>query len=576
MTKKSFWLMMLSGFMMIALIIGTSSPALAEEVKYGGTLKMINFGTSLSFHTPDVADWDWKHGHDTGLVMEHLFMGDLQKGPRGTNEYAFHASGWIPPSVMRGELVESWEVEQDPLALVFHLRKGVYWQAKKGVMKRREFVASDVVYSQTRLKNSRKAIATYVDWATWKVRDKYTVVAELSKWNANWPYRFGWGYYDGIQAPEQEQIKDGKKVVNPKLWKNMTGTGPYMLTDNKKGHSTTYTKNPDYWDSTIIDGKKYKLPFTDKIVFSLIKDRLTRVSTLRTGKVDLYMGVDVRDVAGLKKSKPALKWAKYPSTGGFMVSLRMDTDPFTDIRVRRALNIAVNQQEIIDTFMEGEGNLVNYPFPFSFPTVHTALKDLPKEAQELYTYNPEKAKKMLAEAGYPNGFTFKAQISNSDQTGLDIGSMVAAHLAKVGVKLELQPMDYTSYRSMMIKKKHGPGYFFSNDHGNPFATIRKNFVTNQTWNPYMFDDKYLNDTFYNTIEDATISSKDAYATMKKLAVYALNQAPAIWLPGGYGYNAWWPWVKNYYGELRVGAWRPSRIFSTIWIDQDLKKKMGYK
>jgi peptide/nickel transport system substrate-binding protein len=259
-----------------------------------------------------------------------------------------------------------------------------------------------------------------------------------------------------------------------------------------------------------------------------------------------------------------------------MVSLRMDTKPFDDIRVRRALNIAVNQQEIIDTFLEGDGNLVNYPFPYYFPSVHTPMKDLPKSAQELYTYNPEKAKKMLAEAGYPNGFTFKAQISNSDQIGLDIGAMVVAHLDKVGVKLILEPMDYTSYRSMMIKKKHGPGYFFSNDHGNPFATIRKNFVTNQTWNPYMFADKYLDDTFFTTIENPNLSADEAYKIMKGLAVYALDKAPAIWLPGGYGYCARWPWVKNYYGELRVGAWRAGPIFARIWIDQDLKKKMGYK
>lgn len=579
MTKKPIRIILLSCLLAVTLMIGTATIAVAaEKPQYGGTIKMINFGTTLGFHTPDVADWDWKHGHDTGLVMQHLFSGDLQKGPRGTNEFSFQASGWIPPSVTRGELVESWEKELDPLALVFHLRKGIYWQEKKGVMKRREFVASDVVYSMNRFKNGRKAIATYVDWADWSVRDKHTVVATLKSWNANWPYRFGWGYYDGIQAPEQEQIdkKTGKKIVNPKHWKNTTGTGPYMITDNKKGHSTTYTKNKQYWDTTPIDGVDYKLPFTDKIIYILIKDRASRVAALRTGKVDFYMGVDVRDVKGLKKDKPQLQWSKYPSTGGFMVSLRMDTKPFDDIRVRRALNIAVNQQEIIDTFMEGEGNLVNYPFPFSFPTVHTPMKDLPPEAQELYTYNPEKAKKMLADAGYPNGFTFKAQIANNEQINLDIGSMVVAHLAKAGVTLILEPMDYTSYRSMMLKKKHGPGYFFSNDHGNPFATIRKNFVTGQAWNPYMFADKYLDKTFYDTIQDQNLSAPEAYGTMKKLAVYALNKAPAIWLPGGYGYVAWWPWLKNYHGELRVGAWRPSGIFARMWLDLKLKKKMGYK
>ena len=115
--KKMFNKMLLPCLIAAILVFWFGAPAAAEEPKYGGHLKMINFGTSLNFHTPDVADWDWKHGFDTGLVMEHLFMGDLQKGPRGTKEYSFTASAWIPPIVMRGELVERWEVEKDPLAL---------------------------------------------------------------------------------------------------------------------------------------------------------------------------------------------------------------------------------------------------------------------------------------------------------------------------------------------------------------------------------------------------------------------------------------------------------------------------
>ena len=141
-------------------VAGLITAAGAEEPQYGGILRMCNLGASLNPGTWDNADWHWKHGHDTGPVIEHLFMGNLQKGPRGTNEYPFTASAWIPPHVMRGELVESWEKEDNPLRLVFNLRKGVYWQEKPGVMQRREFTADDVVYSMNRLKNARRAIPT--------------------------------------------------------------------------------------------------------------------------------------------------------------------------------------------------------------------------------------------------------------------------------------------------------------------------------------------------------------------------------------------------------------------------------
>ena len=79
--------------------------------------------------------------------MEHLMMGDLQKGPRGTKKYAFQANAWIPPDVMRGELLEKWEVKKNPMQIILHLRKGIMWQDKPGVMKARELVADDVVYS---------------------------------------------------------------------------------------------------------------------------------------------------------------------------------------------------------------------------------------------------------------------------------------------------------------------------------------------------------------------------------------------------------------------------------------------
>ena len=223
MIKKTFWLMMLSGCLTIALIIGLSSLAVAQEPQYGGTLTILETMTGLEPMAWDNTSWMWKHGNDTGLAKESMFSGDLSKGPRGTNEYGFFASGWIPPSVTRGELIESWEKKQNPLRLIFHVRKGVYWQEKPGVMERRELTADDVVYSQKRLAGARRAIKTYVDFVEkWEATDKYTVTAYLNKWNANWAYRMGWGYYDGIQAPEQEKAGGNN-------WKNLCGTGPFMI-----------------------------------------------------------------------------------------------------------------------------------------------------------------------------------------------------------------------------------------------------------------------------------------------------------------------------------------------------------
>ncbi len=348
-------------------------------------------------------------------------------------------------------------------------------------MKAREFVADDVVYAINRLKNSRKAIPLYMDFVgKMETPDKYTVVINMPEWKVDWWYSLGWGYYDAIQAPEQEKAPGGANK-----WENACGTGPYMLTEYKEGHSQIYTKNPKYWDSETIGGKKYKLPFTDKVVMQIIKDEATQIASLRTGKIDLMLAMNWKYVDGLKKSNPQLQWSRWLYTDNFTVALRMDQKPFNDIRVRRAMNLAINKKEIIDSFYGGNAELHTYPFPPSFTDVYTPVEKLPPAARELFTYNPEKAKKLLAEAGYPNGFTFKAQISNASQTGMDLAAMVVAYLAKIGVTLVLEPMDYPSYLSRMTKKNHSEGYFFSNDQGTPFAGIRKNFLTGQTWNPHM-------------------------------------------------------------------------------------------
>jgi peptide/nickel transport system substrate-binding protein len=423
----------------------------------------------------------------------------------------------------------------------------------------------------TRIKNARKAIPVYLDFIDrWEVVDKHTLILHMKEWCAEWAYRMAWGYYDAVQAPEQEKAPGGANK-----WQNVCGTGPFMITDYKEGHSETYSKNPRYWDSETVDGKKYKLPFPDKIIMTIIKDEATRLAALRTGKVDLMMNVNWKHVADLKKSQPQLQWSKKLYTNGFVMAMRMDTKPFTDIRVRQALNMAVNKQEIINSLYGGSGEMVNYPFPKTF-SVYTPLEKLPPNAKMLFEFNPEKAKKLLAEAGYPNGFTFKAQINNTNQEELDVAAMVVSYLSKIGVKMEIETMDYPSWLSKMTKKVHAPGFFMASDHGTPFAVIRKNFVSGQTWNPYVMKDEHLDKVWKKAVEDPNLTDPQAFDEMRKVGVYAISQAPAIWLPGPYVYSAWWPWVKNYYGEIRVGAWRSAPILARVWIDQELKKKMGYE
>lgn len=544
----------------------SGAAAQAETPKYGGKLEIGTVYVTLSALSWDLADWNWKQNHDTGNVYEQLFAADLSKSKRNGGTHTFVPDAWLPSDAIKGELAESWKWT-DPLTLEINLRKGVKFPAKEGVMAERELVAEDVIFSFNRQNTSPKKIPTYFDHVeSVTAKDKHTVVFKFKEFNAEWDYRFGWGYYSGIVP---------KEVVDAGAanWKNLNGSGPFKLTDFVQGNSNTYTKNPIYWGKEKFGGKEYKLPFIDQVVYRTIKDEATQHSALRTGKLDILEAIRWQAVDELKKSAPALKWNRWLSTNGQFLALRVDTKPFDDIRVRRALNMAVDKQAIVKEYYNGNAELFAYPQHPDYIGYYEPLEAMPKAVQELFTYDPSKAKKLLAEAGYPKGFSFKVQVCSCVPDHMELLPLMAAYLEQVGVKMEIQPMEYGAFLSAMTSKKNEAGYFMNNGHTNPTTTIRKSFVSKQTWNPSQYSDA----EFDKKMAEAYLE-RDEQIRQRKLRLLTreiLEKAPYVWMPTPYLYTAWWPWVKNYGGELRAGAVRPGPIYARVWVDQEMKKKMGF-
>ena len=543
-----------------------AQPKASEKPQYGGGLSIANAYYTIAPLTFDSADWAWKFNQDTGLAYEQLFAADLSKAKRNGGRHAFVTDGWLPPDALRGELAESWKLLDNPLRLEVQLRKGVMFPAKPGVMAARELVADDVVYSYDRVNKSPKKIPTYFDHIT-KVEatGKHTVVMSFSIYNAEWDYRWGWGYYSAI-VPKEVMETGGKD------WKNVNGTGPYALGTYVQGNSMTFTKNPAYWDSETIAGEKYKLPFADTITYRYIKDESTALTALRTAKLDIMESVRWSAVDELKKSAPKLQWNKYLSNNGSYITLRTDQKPFDDVRVRRALNMAVNKAEIIKTYYGGNAEMLNFPMHVNHLGYYEPLADMPDSVKELYVYNPTKAKALLAEAGYPTGFSFKTQTSSASLDN-DLLAQIAAYLAKVGVKMEIQVLEYPGYLSAMTTKTNAAGYFLQAGLTNPTTSLRKTFVSKQTWNPSQHSDPEFDKKMAAVYAEP--DERVRQIKVKLMVREILDKAPHIFLPAPYVYTAWWPWVKNYGGELRAGADRPGPIHARVWVDQDLKKKSGY-
>ena len=546
----------------------TALPAMTEKPQYGGTLNIGMVYVTLAPLSWDPADWTWKYNQDTGLTAETLFSADLSKSISRGGKHAFVADSWLPTDAIRGELAESWKFSTDkPMRVDIVLRKGVMFPDKPGVMKSRELVADDVVYSYNRLDKSPKKIPSYFDHIDKvEVTGKHSLRFTFKNYFSEWDYRFGWGYYSAIVPKEVSDAGAGN-------WKNMNGTGPFMLTDYVQGNAVTFSKNDLYWDKEKVAGQSYKLPFVDKIIYRTIKDEAAFVTALRTAKLDLLEGLRWSAVDELKKNAPALKWKRWVDTGGTFVAMRVDTKPFDDIRVRRALNMAINKEEIVKAYYGGNAVLFGYPMHPDYTGYYETLDQMPIAAQELFKYNPDKARALLAEAGVPKGFSFKTQVCSCSPDHMDLAPLIAAYLDKVGVKMEIQPMEYGAFLSAMTTKTNAAGYMMRNGHTNPTTSIRKSFVTKQTWNPSQYTDpdfdKRMADVYAEPDEDKR------KLLIKLMTRDIVEKAPYIWLPTPVGYSAWWPWVKNYDGELRAGSERPAPIHARMWVDQAMKKKMGF-
>lgn len=556
--------------LLIATVLAVPTGAFSQseqKPQYGGTLEVATMFASMTALSWDPYDWNWKVNHDAGGVYEQLVAADLEKSVRRGGSQKLATLAWLAPDAQRGELAEKWELIESPLSLVFTLRKGIMFPEKPGVMQSRELTAEDVVFSFNRLRSSPKRIPTFHDFVERaEARDRYTVVYYLTEYNAEWDYRLAYGLYSAVVPREVVDAGAGN-------WRNVNGTGPFILSDFVSGSSNTYTKNPLYWDKETIGGIQYKIPFVDKVVYRTLRDEATQHAALRTGKVDMLETISWRAVAELKKNVPHLQWSRRLLPQGPVLALRTDQKPFDDVRVRRAMNMAINKSEIIKAVYGGDAELFGFPMYPDWGGYFEPLDSMPASVKELFAYDPGKAKALLKEAGYSNGFTFKLQYCVCEPDFADLAPMLVAYLAQIGVKAELQPTEYAAFFSALRTRTQPPGYLTSAGHMNPTTSLRGNFVTNQYINASVYSDATFDARMIEV--HLTRDEEKRKVMLRGLTREIVEKAPYVWLPVPYVYAAWWPWVKNYGGEMSAGSIRPWPIYARIWIDQDLKKRLGY-
>jgi peptide/nickel transport system substrate-binding protein len=478
---------------------------------------------------------------------------------------------FIPVDTWGGLLAESWE-QPDLQTVIFHIRKGVYFHDKPPVNSR-ELTAYDVEYSYHRRLGLGSGfdepspyvrVASFVSCESITATDKNTVVFKWKEQSLDMLEAILDVDSNGGIVPREAIEQWG----DMNTWEHTIGTGPWIPKDFVAATSTSFIKNTNYWGYD----ERYpenKLPYADTVKYLNIPDDSTAYAALRTGKIDLLTGINWEQSESIMRTNPDLMIASYPS-GSESVDYRCDTEPFTDVRVRAALQMAVDVETIAETLFGGQVDPTPYGLVgWRLKGYYIPFDEWPQELKEEYIYNPEGAKELLAEAGYPNGF--KTNCITSTSYDLDLLEVIQAYLADIGVDMEIKVMEHTVFRSF-LKSDERDAMAQASRVGSIGLSMQLNRVLGRRYSKQGSNATFNNDSYYDDLYSRFTSSLDREERreiMIEADMYSIKQHWSLNLFPTVNYNIYQPWFKGHAGEVMTHG--RGYIFARWWIDQDLKK-----
>ncbi len=547
---------------------GAKVELMKEKPEYGGTLTHCAQFTNFTFDNVLQGGFN---GVTFQLTNEGAMQKDWAKGPSGTGENSFRTAS-LPPSLDQyaPSLAESWELPDDS-TIIWHFRKGVHWHDTYPA-NGREFVADDYKKSIDRhwfnTPGSFFSLSfPYIEEIT--CPDKYTAVVK-TKEGYNGIIWEETGINKQYECPDIiEEFGDGTD------WKNACGTGPYILKDFIEGSSATLERNKDYYLPDPFFPKN-KLPYLDKVVVLIIADESTRIAAIRTAKLD-HLGnqgtmLTWNNASDLMNTNPELKYTWNYSTGYGITGIADDPSlPYSDIRVRKALCLAIDQDAYVNDYFRGEATKYYQPFRQieEMKLVNIAPEDYPADIKELYEYKPDKAKQLLAEAGYPDGFVATV---TCDQTYVDVLSIAKDMLSKVGIDLNIQVEESATFRTIRYGRENYELIPVGNmECGDP--RTGSFFKAVSQFNPCKINDPFFEDIYHGKLDRSFMDDDARNGYVKQVCEKALNSVYIVPFAADKQYTFWQPWVKGFNGEFSVmySAWWGWPKY--VWVDQDMKARL---
>ncbi len=587
--KKHFLYFLLSALMVLSLLIascGNNNNETGEnggdETVYADPLSPKYGGVHNRIRASDWSAWDYAAKSDmfcAAMMGEELLGGDWTKGPAGTNDndWTLGYGGFVDTLV--GKIAESWEMP-DEETLLYRIRPGVHWW-DKAPANGRELTADDIVWNINRQFTSPLSY-NYNAYATLgkaplsaTAIDKYTVEVKVEpQWQSVLAHVVGDHMW--LVCPDAVEANNGEALTD---WRQFIGTGPFMITDYSVSSNINYVKNENYWQMDPLNPEN-RLPYASGMKELIIADSSTQEAAFRTGQVDMVatslrtLG-DWQAVENLMEANPKLQMKVHPSSSFFSVWPRLDNKdlPFDDIRIRYAMNLAIDQQELVDDYYGGNANLLAWPYVNApiFSPIYTPLEEQSQIVQDLYGKDVERAKQLLAEAGYPDGFKFTIDCESGQA---DFLSIIKEYLKAVDIDMEINALEFTVYLSMWMGGTYEQAFY-----GSDYLVQPQNMMTMVAGGVYNYsrvNDPLIQQAYETVSLNMGKDEGKVIAALKEIGPYELEQAVPLLLPQAHQHALWWPWFQNFYGAVAGGGnANTDEYLPYFWIDSEMKTGMGY-
>jgi dipeptide transport system substrate-binding protein len=423
-------------------------------------------------------------------------------------------------------LAESWTVSKDGMEYTFKLRKGVKWHANKNFKPTRDFNADDILFMFERqwkendpyFKVTSSNHAYFGDMGMPKLLksvdkvDDYTVKIVLNAPEAPFLSNLAM-QYAGVQSKEYA-IAMLKAGTPEKIDQEPLGTGPFMLVQYQKDAIIRYKANPVYWAG------KAKI---DDLIFSITPDASVRWAKLQKGECHVMPYPNPADLPAIRKDANVVVLEQPGLNVGYL-AYNTTKKPFDDVRVRKAVNMAINKKAIVDAVYLGTGVPATNPIPPTQWSYNTAVKD--------DAFNPEEAKKLLAAAGLKDGFATDLWAMPVQRpynpNAKRIAELMQADLAKVGIKAEIKSFEWGEYRKRMQSGEHQMGMLgWTGDNGDPDNFLNTLLGCSSAKQNGSNVAKFCYQPFEDLIQKAKVVSNPAERTKlyEKAQVIFKEQAP---------------------------------------------------